>query len=143
MESPTPSTANILPSAFCSPCFLFLTVDTAFYFPPNLFFCLQSGETLIPPDLFPSASTSLLFLTIITLPLLINHQPLINATTTKIRIVIPTPKLSPLIRDQISRTSFVLSPKSRIMAHRSTTLRSGYCILSICTLSAPGPEKVT
>ena len=34
---------------------------------------MQSGETLIPPDLFPSASTSLLFLTIITLPLLINH----------------------------------------------------------------------
>lgn len=61
--------------------------------------------------------------------------------TVKIRIVIPTPKLSPLIRDQISRTSFVLSPKSRIMAHRSTTLRSGYCILSICTLSAPGPKK--
>ena len=45
------------------------------------------------------------------------------------------------LRDQISNTSTVLSPKSRIMAQRAITDLSGYCVLRSFTFRASGPKK--
>ena len=63
--------------------------------------------------------------------------------TAKMSSTMPVLRLSPFTRLHISSTSSVRSPKSRIMAQRSTTRRSGYCTGSICRLSAPGrgPKK--